>query len=105
MQELGTREIMDYTAAPVGLIIKGQLWTGQPTLSTATCPKCGRIGVISARQGPRQIIVHTGHVDGDTLAGIDYCDLGFDATRGKAYEESSHQAKTGQSQECLNNIH
>ena len=80
MQGLGTQEIMDYTTAPVGLKIKGQLWTGQPTSSTATCPKCGRIGVISSRQGQHRVIVHTGHVDGNTLVGIDYCDLGFDAT-------------------------
>ena len=83
MQGVGTQEIMDYTTTPVGLIIKGQLWTGQPTSSTATCPKCGRIGVISSWQGHGRVIVHTGHVDGDRLIGIDYCDLGFDAIQRK----------------------
>ena len=80
MQGLGTQEVVDYTNAPVDLIIKGRLWTGQPTSATATCPKCGRIGVTSARLGHRRIVVHTGRVDGNTLVGIDYCDLGFDAT-------------------------
>ncbi len=97
MQNLSTQEIMDYTTAPVDLIIKGQLWTGQPTSSTATCPKCWRFGVISSRQGHRRIIVHTGHVDGNTLVGIDYCDLGFDALHrnGKeVYEEARYQIKT-----------
>lgn len=86
MHPVRTHVFMDYTVDPVGLIIEGRLWTGQPTSSTAICPKCGRIGVISARQGYRQTVVHTGHVDGNTLAGIDYCELGFDETHGNGKE-------------------
>ena len=97
MHGVGTQELMDYTTVPVGLIIKGQLWTGEPTSFTTTCPKCGRIGVISSRPEHRRVVVHTGHVDGNTLVGIDYCDLGFDEThrnRKEVYEEARHQTKT-----------
>lgn len=79
MQELGTKEMMDYTAVPVGLRIEGRLWTGQPTAFTAICPKCGRIGVVSARQNGGRTVVHAGRVDGKTLAGIDFCMLGVQA--------------------------
>lgn len=67
--------IMDYTTAPVGLWIEGRLWTGQPTRSTTTCQSCGRIGVVSAIEHGKRIIVHVGSVAGKTLAGIDYCKL------------------------------
>jgi hypothetical protein len=96
MHQVHTQVFIDYTADPVGLIIRGRLWTGQPTSSTTTCPKCGRIGVISARQGHQQTVVHTGHVDGNTLAGIDYCELEWDETDGdgkEAHEEARHQTK------------
>ncbi len=78
MQDVGTQRIMDYTTVPVGLIIEGHLWTGQSTVSTVTCPKCGRIGVTSRGNGG-QTVVHSGRIDGNTLVGIDYCTLGFDA--------------------------
>ncbi len=77
MQEPGTQNIMDYTTVSVGLVIKGQLWTGQPTACTAVCPECGRVGLISLSQKCGQIVVHSGRVDGNTLEGIDYCKLGF----------------------------
>ncbi len=78
MQQLGVQRIMDYTTVPAGLLIEGHLWTGQATVSTATCPKCGRIGVTSrGNAGP--IVVHSGRIDGNTLVGIDYCTLGFGA--------------------------
>ena len=82
MYGVGTQEIVDYTSVPVGLIIRGQLWTGGTTTSTATCPRCGRIGVISSRQEHRRVVVHTGRVDGNTLVGIDYCGLGCQDTQG-----------------------
>ena len=87
MDHVRTRVYMDYTADPVGLIIVGKLWTGQPVSSTATCMNCGRVGIISAPQGHRQTVVHTGHVDGNTLTGIDYCELGSDETHGDSEEE------------------
>ncbi len=64
-----------YTTVPVGLRIEGQLWTGEPTTFTDTCPKCGRIGVASVRHESHLIIVHTGLVNGNILEGIDYCTL------------------------------
>lgn len=70
-----TQSIIDYTAVPVGLRIEGQIWTGQATTITAQCPKCGRIGVISARQRDKRIMVHQGRATGDRLEGIDYCEL------------------------------
>ncbi len=76
MQERGTQQMMNYTTAPVGLRVEGQLWTGQLTEWTTTCPKCGRVGLISSQKVSQQIIVHTGRVNGQTLAGIDYCELG-----------------------------
>lgn len=76
MQERGTQQIMDYTTVPVGLRVEGQLWTGQLTEWTATCPKCARVGLISSQKISQQIVVHTGHINGQTLTGIDYCELG-----------------------------
>ena len=76
MEETNTKEIIDYTAVPAGWQIKGHLWTGQPTVSTATCPKCERIGVISSQLNGQQIIVHSGRVVASgTLLGIDYCKI------------------------------
>jgi hypothetical protein len=75
MQEIISQNIMDYTTVPIGLRIEGQMWTGQAIESTTTCPKCGRVGVISSRQYSSAVIVHTGHANGKTLAGIDYCNL------------------------------
>ena len=69
-----TQSIMDYTAVPVGLCIKGKMWTGQVTTFTERCPKCGRIGVVSATQNDKRVMVHRGLVDGDVLEGIDYCE-------------------------------
>jgi hypothetical protein len=68
--------IMDYTRVPIGLWIVGKLWTGQPTKSTTTCPSCGRVGVSSALEHGKQVSVHIGSVAGNTLMGIDYCELG-----------------------------
>src|ERR1044071_1155478 len=74
--DLGSAQgIMDYTTVPVGLCIKGKMWTGQVTTFTERCPKCGRIGVVSASQSDKRIMVHRGRVTGDTLQGIDYCEL------------------------------
>jgi hypothetical protein len=69
------QSMMDYTTVPVGLCIKGHIWTGQSTTFTALCPKCGRNGVISAMQDDKRIIVHRGRVTGDMLEGIDYCEV------------------------------
>jgi hypothetical protein len=69
---------MDYTTVPADVIVEGDLWTGQSTASTAICPKCGRVG-LSSRGKSRKVIVHSGRIEGDTLVGIDYCDLGLDA--------------------------
>jgi len=80
MQDPGTQEIMDYTTVPVGLVIEGKLWTGHRTSSTATCPECGRNGVMSTWMKRRQIIVHCGRIEGNTLVGIDFCNLESDAT-------------------------
>ena len=74
MQE-AIQKVMDYTTVPTGLRIEGQMWTGQATDSTTNCPKCGRVGVISSQKDRSAIIVHTGHTNGGTLAGIDYCHL------------------------------
>ena len=75
MQESGTQQIMDYTTVPIGLRIEGHLWTGQLTQYTVTCPKCGRNGLSSSLKSQQQIIVHTGRTHGQTLDGIDYCNL------------------------------
>jgi hypothetical protein len=75
MKELNTQTIIDYTAVPAGWLIKGHLWTGQPTVSTITCPKCGRVGVICSQRKGRQIIVHSGRVENERLTGIDYCEI------------------------------
>lgn len=82
MQDVGTQRIMDYTTVPAGLIIEGHLWTGQSTASTVICPKCGRIGVTSFRGRGQQVIVHSGNIENQTLVGIDYCEIGVDATHG-----------------------
>ena len=70
-----TQSIMDYTTVHGGLCIKGKMWTGQVTTFTERCPKCGRIGVGSATQNDKRIIVHRGRVAGDMLEGIDYCEF------------------------------
>ena len=75
MKELNTQTIIDYTAVPVGWLIKGFLLTGQSTMSTITCPKCGRVGVICAQRKGKQIIVHSGRVESERLRGIDYCEI------------------------------
>jgi len=75
MKELNTQPIIDYTAVPAGWLIKGYLWTGQSTVSTTTCSKCGRVGVIGAQRKGKQIIVHSGRIDGERLRGIDYCEI------------------------------
>lgn len=70
-----TQSIIDYTTVPVGLCIKGQMWTGQATTFTERCPKCGRIGVVSAAQNDKRTMVHRGRVAGDMLEGTDYCEF------------------------------
>ena len=75
MNELKSQPIIDYTNVPVGWLIKGQLWTGQSTLSTVTCSKCGRVGVICSQRKGQQIIVHSGRVENERLTGIDYCEI------------------------------
>ncbi len=67
--------IMDYTTAPVGLRLRGHIWTGQETTYTAACTKCGRTGVASVLQEDKQIVVHRGRIVGDRLEGIDYCEF------------------------------
>lgn len=91
MQERGTQQMMDYTTVPAGLRVDGHLSTGQLTEWTATCPKCGRIGVITSQGSSQKIIVHTGRVNGQTLAGIDYCELGC-----RSSDQSSLQLAQGQ---------
>ena len=59
-----TQSIMDYTTVPVGLCIKGKMWTGQATTFTERCPKCGRIGVVSVTQNDKRVMVHQGRVAG-----------------------------------------
>ena len=71
----GTQAVIDYTTAPLGLHIEGQIWTGQATTVTAVCPKCGRMGVVAVKQHDKQIIVHRGRATGHRLQGIDYCEL------------------------------
>lgn len=81
MEELNTQTIIDYTVVPAGWLIRGHLWTGQSTVSTVTCPKCGRVGVISSQQKGRQIIVHSGRVvASERLLGIDYCEIPVNQT-------------------------
>ena len=70
---------MDYTNYPAGILIKGHLSNGIATDSTARCPKCQRVGVISLEHDGSRIIVHRGSIDGDTLRGIDYCKIDFQA--------------------------
>jgi hypothetical protein len=74
MHQINAQTIMDYTTVPAGLLIRGQLWTGQATASTALCQKCGRIGVASTLRDGAQIVVHRGRVNGGMLEGIDYCE-------------------------------
>jgi hypothetical protein len=71
----GAQSIIDYTTVPLGLHIEGRIWTGQATTVTALCPKCGRVGVYSAIQGNKRIIVHQGRATANRLQGIDYCEL------------------------------
>ena len=75
MQWSSTQRIVDYTTVPSGLRIEGQIWTGQATTFTALCAKCGRIGVMSAMQHNKRIMVHQGRATGNRLEGIDYCEL------------------------------
>ena len=75
MQRSSTQSIVDYTTVPLGLRIEGQIWTGQATTFTALCSKCGRIGVISAMQDNKRIMVHQGRATGNKLEGIDFCEL------------------------------
>jgi hypothetical protein len=69
------QSIMDYSTVPVGLCIKGKMWTGQATTFTERCPTCGRIGLVSVTQNDKRIMVHRGRVTGDMLEGIDYCEF------------------------------
>jgi hypothetical protein len=77
VDDVAAQEIIDYTAAPAGLIVKGRLWTGAQVASTAFCGKCGRIGVVSDDEALRQLVVHKGLVVSGTLQGIEYCELSF----------------------------
>ena len=71
----GTQSTIDYTTAPLGLRIEGHIWTGQATTVTAVCPKCARVGVITAVRHNKQIMVHRGRATGDRLEGTDYCEF------------------------------
>jgi hypothetical protein len=75
MKELNLQTIIDYTAVPAGWLIKGHLWTGQSTVSTITCAKCGRVGVMSSPRKGQKIIVHSGSIQSEKLKGIDYCEI------------------------------
>jgi hypothetical protein len=66
---------IDYSTVPAGLCIRGEMWTGQATTFTELCPKCSRVGLVSASLNDKRIMVHRGRVIGDTLEGIDYCEL------------------------------
>jgi hypothetical protein len=84
MQWSSTQRIVDYTTLPEGLHIEGQIWTGQATTFTALCPKCDRIGVMSAKHHDRRIMVHQGRATGNRLEGIDYCELQISMPTGNA---------------------
>ena len=71
----GMQSTIDYTTAPVGLCIRGQMWTGQATTFTELCPKCRRVGLASTSLNEKRIMVQRGRVIGDMLEGIDYCEL------------------------------
>ena len=71
----GMQSTIDYSTVPAGLCIGGQMWTGQATTFTELCPKCSRVGLVSASLNDTRIMVHRGRVIGDTLEGIDYCEL------------------------------
>jgi hypothetical protein len=83
MQRSSAQAFIDYTTAPLGLRIEGQIWTGQATTQTAKCVKCGRIGVISALHHNRRIVVHRGRANGNRLEGTDYCELLVSTTNQK----------------------
>src|SRR5215831_9512915 len=69
---------IDYTTLNEGVAVEGHMADGTPIESTARCPKCDRIGVVSLRhEGPR-VIVHRGLVSGNRLEGIDYCKIEYD---------------------------
>lgn len=94
MKELDTQTIIDYTAVPAGWLIKGQLWTGQPTESTITCSKCGRVGVICSQRNGQQIIVHSGRIESERLIGIDYCEVAVTKNHQPAiFRQHSNQAR------------
>ena len=75
MKELNPQTIIDYTAVPTGWLIKGYLRTGQSTVSTINCSKCGRVGVICFPRKGQQIIVHAGRIESERLTGMDYCEI------------------------------
>jgi hypothetical protein len=78
--DLGSTQSIDYTTVPADLCIKGKMWTGDATTFTERCPKCGRIGVASATQNDKRIMVHRGRVAGDMLEGIVYCEFVISTT-------------------------
>jgi hypothetical protein len=79
MDDVAAQNMMDYTSAPAGLVVNGQLWTGSRVASTTVCGKCGRMGVVSDEKALRPLIVHTGLIVSGTLQGVDYCEFGFQA--------------------------
>ena len=66
---------MDYTQFAAGIPVEGHLSNGIATNSTARCPKCQRVGVISFDHEGVRTIVHRGSISGNTLKGIDYCEI------------------------------
>jgi hypothetical protein len=66
---------IDYTAAKEGVAVQGHLANGVAIESTARCPKCKRVGVISEEHHGTRIIVHRGFVNGELLEGNDSCEV------------------------------
>jgi len=72
---IDSRAAIDYTAAKEGIAIEGHLANGAATESTARCPKCNRVGLISEEHHGTRIIVHRGFAQGDLLEANDSCEI------------------------------
>jgi hypothetical protein len=88
MQTLDTRQtdghLIDYTAVPAGLLIKGHLTTGQAVFSTVTCPKCRRVGLATSQRGRRANHCALRSSCRRCALGVDYCKLEFNAPSAKS---------------------